>query len=206
MSSRTKAPKAAGGGLGRLFGVLGIICALGFFGLFVWQAGVISPPSPQDVVATDTVLKPAQTTSLNAGISGVDVNNRPYQIRAVQSEQDAAQKALIYMNGVDSAFERPTGAKVDVKSDKGVYNRDSKALELTGNVVFVEANRFRAEMQKAQINTKDQTMTSQSPVKVDMQGSLIEAETLTVTEGGARILFKGGVKAKLRTNRTQEAP
>jgi lipopolysaccharide export system protein LptC len=95
---------------------------------------------------------------------------------------------------------------VDVTSDKGVYNRDSKALELSGNVVFVEANRFRAVMEKAQINTRDQTMISQSPVKVDMQGSLIEADTLTVTEGGARILFKGGVKAKLKTNRTQEAP
>jgi lipopolysaccharide export system protein LptC len=209
MSSRTETRKKAAkasGGLGRMLSLLGVVFTLGFFGLFIWQAGVISPPSPQDVRSTDTVQKPDQTTSQNAGIAGLDSNNRPYEIRAKTGEQDKDTKSIIYMDGVASVFERSTGAKMDVTSDKGVYNRDSKALELTGNVVFVEGNRMKALMEKAHINTKDQTLVSQSPVKVDMQGTLIEAETLTVTQGGARILFKGGVKAKLKTNKTGDTP
>jgi hypothetical protein len=54
-------------------------------------------------------------------------------------------------------------------------------------------------MEKAAINTEDQSLVSQSPVKVDMQGTLIEAQSLTVTQNGTRILFKGGVKARFVT-------
>lgn len=172
-----------------------MVAAVCLLGLFVWQAGVLAPPPPQEVKTDDVVANPEQITSENASISGIDSNNRPFEIRAKSGEQDKAIAHLVHMQSVTSVFERATGAKLDVTSDTGLYDRKTKGLELAGNVVFSEGIRFRAVMQKAAIDTENQSLASQSPVKVDMQGTLIEADSLTVTAGGTRLLFKGGVKA-----------
>ncbi len=185
-------------------GVAALAGASGLLGLFVWQAGVLAPPAPQTVKTDDVVEKPEQITSQNASISGRDKSNRPFQINALSGEQDKVVDSLVHMKSVTSKFERSNGQKLDVTSETGQFDRKTKALELSGHVVFSEGVRFKAEMAKAEINTEDQSLASKSPVKVDMQGTLIEAESLTVTDGGTRILFKGGVKAKFikKTNTT----
>jgi lipopolysaccharide export system protein LptC len=190
-------------GFSSLAGGVAAGVALLLLGIFVWQVGVLAPPSPKDVVTNDVVEKPDQITSLNASITGRDGNDRPYQISAKSGEQDKAQDHIIHMQSVTSVFERPTGAKLDVTSDTGSYDRKNKGLDLAGNVVFSEGGRFRATMQKAAIDTENQTLNSQSPVKVDMQGTLIEADSLSVTENGTRLLFKGGVKAHFETKKTK---
>ena len=177
--------------------------ALGLLGLFVWQAGVLAPPAPQEVAVTAPVEKPDQITAENASISGRDKNNLPYEIKAASGEQDKAVEHIVHMQTVSSLFERPSGDKIKISSVEGQYDRKSKELVLTGDVVINDGTRYSARMDKASINTDDQSLTSQSPVKVDMQGSLIEADSLTVRENGTRILFKGGVKARFKTKTTQ---
>ncbi len=183
-------------------GAVAMAAAAALFGSFVWQAGVLAPPAPQDVTTTDTVAKPDQITAEKASISGRDKNDRPYVINAAAGEQDKTVDSRVLMNNVTGAFERPSGAKLDVASNQGQYDRKTKMLELAGDVVFSEGARFRATMAKAAINTDDQSLTSHSAVKVDMQGTMIEAASLTVTENGTRIFFKGGVKAKFKMHNT----
>ncbi len=180
-------------------GAAALLGAIALMTLFVWQAGVLAPPAAQDVKTDDVVAKPEQITSENASIAGRDKNDRPFEIRAKSGEQDKTISSLVHMNSVTGAFERPSGAKLDIESSTGQFDRKSKALELSGNVVFSEGTRFKATMDKAAINTDDQSLASKSPVKVDMQGTMIEADSLTVTENGTRILFKGGVKARFVT-------
>jgi lipopolysaccharide export system protein LptC len=170
-------------------------------GTFIWQAGVLAPPAPQDVAATDVIEKPEQITSTNASIAGRDKNNRPFEIKARSGEQDKTVDSLVHMNDVTSVFERASGARLDVTSRAGLYDRKTKALELSGDVVFSEGTRFRAVMDKAAIDTDTQMLISKSPVTVDMQGTMIEADSLTVTDNGTRILFKGGVKARFESKK-----
>jgi lipopolysaccharide export system protein LptC len=209
MSSPIEASKLRSVKAGRrssLAGFLGIgalLIAVGVFGTFLWQASVLAPPAPQDVTSNDVVEKPDQITASNASISGRDKNDRPYTINAVSGEQDKTIDTLVLMNTVTGAFERPSGAKLDIASRTGQYDHKSKALELTGDVVFTEGTRFKAMMEKAAIDTNDQSLVSKSPVKVDMQGAMIEAASLAVTDNGTRILFKGGVKAKFTTRNSR---
>jgi lipopolysaccharide export system protein LptC len=185
--------------LSGLVGGAALLVASGLVGTFVWQAGVLAPPAPQDVKTNDVVEKPDQISASQASISGRDKFDRPYTINALSGAQDKTVDTLVLMQTVTGAFERPSGAKLDIASKSGQYDHKSKALELSGDVVFTEGSRFKATMDKAAINTDDQTLVSKSPVKVDIQGAMIEAASLTVTDNGTRILFKGGVKAKFTT-------
>ena len=179
-----------------LVGLLALAALVGFLGLFVWQAGVLAPGAPQKSSVTAPVEKPDQITAGNASIAGRDKNNLPYEIKAKSGEQDKVVEHVVLMQSVESRFERATGSSINIASDTGRYDRKSKDLVLTGNVLISEGTRFSAHMDKASINTDDQTLVSQSPVKVDMQGGMIEAESLMVSGNGTRILFKGGVRAR----------
>ena len=66
-------------------------------------------------------------------------------------------------------------------------------------MVFDEVQRFRATMEGAVVNTDTQTLQSKSPVRVEVIGGTIEADSFTVSERGSRMLFKGGVKARFVT-------
>jgi hypothetical protein len=100
-------------GLSGKAGLAAMAVGAGLLGLFVWQAGVLAPPAPQDVVTDDKIDKPDQITGLNASIAGRDANDLPYVINAKSGEQDKVQDHIIHMQTVTSVFERPTGAKLD---------------------------------------------------------------------------------------------
>ena len=171
--------------------------------MFVWQAGVLAPRAPQQASTTEPVQKPEQITATNAAIAGRDKNNLAYEIKAQSGEQDKAIEHVIHMQSIESRFERASGSSINIASDTGRYDRKTKDLQLTGNVLISEGTRFSAQMDKASINTNDQTLMSQSPVKVDMQGGMIEAKSLTVSGNGTHILFKGGVKARFNAKSAQ---
>jgi lipopolysaccharide export system protein LptC len=185
--------------LSGIIGGLAALVALGFLGSFIFQAGVLAPKAPQDIVSDDVIAKPEQVTSENTSYAGRDSNNQPFEIRAAEGEQDKAAENLINMKTVTGDFKRPSGTTLDIASKQGVFDRKLNELQLTGDVTFNEGQRFKARMDKASVNMTDQTLKSQSPVKVDMQGTKIEADSLTVTQNGTRIQFKGGVKARFNT-------
>lgn len=168
---------------------------------FALQLGVFDAVAPK----TDVVLAPVETPNQISGgpskISGFDKNKLPFEITAQRGVQDAAVQSLIHLEQVESAFARPSGATLTITSNGAAYETKVKSLELQGNVVFAEGTRFRAHMEKASVNMDDQTLTSKSPVSVDIIGGTITADSLSISPNGERILFKGGVKARFVTQK-----
>jgi LPS export ABC transporter protein LptC len=173
--------------------------AAGLVGLFLVQSGVLEEEAAQKSDAPPVVKYPDQVSSDNATINGLDRNQRRFEIRADAGQQDKTIKTLVHMQGVAGNFERNGGGRMDIAAKAAKYDSKTKALELEGDVSFVEGSRMKAVMDRAEVNTDDQSLRSLSPVKVDMQGSTIMADSLTVDGNGGRILFKGGVKARFMT-------
>ena len=183
----------------RVAGVAAVGIAILLSGLFILQTSVLSPPAPKDIKPELEVSNPEQITGKNSLIKGLDRNQRPYEIRALTGQQDKLIATLVHLQTVAGAFQRPSGAMLDVTATSANYDTKSKDLELDGNVQFSEGKRFTALMDKAAVNMDNQTLTSRSPVQVDMQGTKISAQSLTISDNGNRILFRGGVKAHFVT-------
>lgn len=183
----------------RIIGLLAAVAGIALLGVFVIQAGILAPRAPQDVAPDVAIANPEQITGENSRITGLDKNKRPFEIRAKTGQQDKTVETLVHLQTVTGAFERPSGSKLDVTAAAARYDTKSKDLALDGNVVFSEGERFKALMDKAKVNMDDQSLQSLSPVTVDMQGAHILADSLSVTDQGNRILFKGGVKARFVT-------
>lgn len=171
------------------------LAALGLLIYFIVKAGFLVPPAPQNVKSEIAIANPEVATGQNARINGFDRNNHAYEIRAKSGVQDKSVSSLVHLDAMTANFVRPAGENLVVSSDKAHYDSKSKQMDLAGNVVLDQGRKFKAMMDKATVNTVDQTLRSQSPVLVETRGGVIHADSLTVTENGNRVLFKGGVKA-----------
>jgi lipopolysaccharide export system protein LptC len=171
------------------------LVVLGLITYFIVKAGFLVPPAPQDVKSEIAIANPDVATGQGARINGFDRNNHAYEIRAKSGVQDKAVSSLVHLDEMTADFIRPAGENLVVTSDKAHYDSKSKVMDLAGNVVLDQGQKFKAMMEKATVNTVDQTLQSQSPVVVEARGGVIHADSLTVTENGNRVLFKGGVKA-----------
>ena len=185
--------------LQRMLGLAAIGCAVALGGIFIYQASVLAPPSPSEVKADIKIANPEQISGQNSRINGLDKNLKPYEIRAKSGVQDKAIETLVHLESVEGDFERLNGSKLDVKASGARFDTKTRDLQLEGNVVFSEGQRFTAKMTKASVNMDNQLLASQSPVEVNLQGALIKADSLQVMDNGNRILFRGGVKAHFVT-------
>ncbi len=176
-------------------GLLAGLAVLALIAYFIIKAGFLVPPAPQDVKSEIAIANPDVATGQGARINGFDRNNHAYEIRAKSGVQDKTVSSLVHLEGMTADFIRPAGENLTVTSDKAHYDNKSKVMDLAGNVVLDQTEKFKATMEKATVNTVDQSLQSQSPVVVETRGGIIHADSLTVTENGNRILFKGRVRA-----------
>lgn len=189
-------------GLTRWLSYVALAAAAGLALTFAVELGLFERSSKPADAPLAPVENPSQITGGPSRISGFDKNKLPFEITAEKGIQDAKTASLVHLETVESAFTRPDGAKLNITSRKAAYETKSKALELDGDVVFAEGTRFRAYMDKASVNMDDQTLSSLSPVSVDVIGGKITADSLTISPNGERIIFRGGVKARFVTQKS----
>jgi len=168
---------------------------------FAVELGLFRAISKPEQLKLAPVENPTLITGGPSKILGFDKNKLPFEITAQKGVQDAQVDSLVHLQDVDSNFARPDGTKLVITSITAAYESKTKALDLEGKVVFTEGARFTARMEKASVNMDDQSLSSRSPVAVDVIGGKITADSLTITSNGERIIFRGGVKARFVTQK-----
>jgi lipopolysaccharide export system protein LptC len=187
-------------GATRYAGFAAAALAFGLAVAFLFQTGAFNVREAKKSDPPAVVEYPDQISGSNATITGHDKNQKPFAIKAAKGQQDKAVKTLVHLQHVVGNFERESGNPMDVSANSGRYDTATKKFELQGNVVLSEGSTMKALMEVAEINTLDQSLQSSGPVTVDMKGTTIKAGSLSVSENGTRVLFRGGVKARFVTN------
>jgi len=128
-------------------------------------------------------------------LSGVDRDNQPYEVKAARAWQDAERSEVLHLEKVGGTFRRASGETYDVAANKARYDTKLKQLELNGNVVITEINRFTARMDQAHVAVDEKKLTADVPVIVEFSEGTIRANAIEIVNDGADIVFSGGVKA-----------
>jgi hypothetical protein len=183
-----------------VIGVGALIAGLLLFLYFLYESGFFSLLIPQ----TQPLQKPAevsaQVTGTEAVIHGFDKDGLAFTITSKQAKQDAAQKDMVLLTLPTGEFDRTTGNKLNLSAAVAVYNTSTKKLLLEGDVVFAQAGRYKAQMDKAQMDLNTMGLSSLSAVHVDLSTGGVDADHLEISDGGKKTLFTGHVKAKLETD------
>jgi lipopolysaccharide export system protein LptC len=189
--------------LSKLIGPIAVLAGLAVFALFLLQSGFFDFLNPMPSPNPEKLTNPTQISGTHSQITGFDKNNYPYELTAQKGLQDKDTASLVHLESVTGVFHRDAGKKIEVASDGAKYDSKTKALRLDGNVIFEEQGRYKALMSQADINVDDNSLSSQLPVHVDTSNGTVEADSMTVSDNGNRILFRGHVKANLEMGSTK---
>ncbi len=88
---------------------------------------------------------------------------------------------------------------IDLTSDKGVLDTQSHDMTFSGNVVIIYAMAI-LRTDKLHYDKKEHIISSQSPVRLEKDGSFIEANTMTIRLNENRIVLDGQVKGLFHEN------
>jgi lipopolysaccharide export system protein LptC len=184
----------------RLIGLSSIVAGAVVFIYFLLQSGFFSLFVPAVKIVTAPVDVSAQITGTEAVIRGFDKDGLPFTITSQNAKQDGVEKDVVHLVLPTGSFDRSSGSKLNLEAKTAVYNTATKALALEGDVVFEQAGRYKAHMDKASMNLDTMSLSSQSPVHVDLNTGAVDADHLEISDGGKKTIFSGHVKARLETD------
>ena len=186
--------------LSQKLGLGAILIGLAVGAVFLWQsasAGLFAPTPNKPAAAAP------MPTSVVAGasvFSGFDDQQRPFEVKALHAIQDRDNENLVNLEQVEGNFFRAEGHQTTLNAAKAKYDIKSKALDLSGDVILDEPGHFKASLESATVDLDGKGLSSSSPVRVDINGGTVEADQMNVASGGALIVFKGHVRAKLASD------
>ena len=182
--------------------VLGL--AIVFFIVFLVQAGTFSVfrdfPEPQPVQDVTQEKVVVSTSS----ISGFDREKQPYTINSQSAVQDPERANIINLKSISGKLRKSNGTRYSFDAQTGVYDSDSKTLDLAGDVHIISSGRFVASMPSATVSLQDKKLVSDAQVMVQFDSGDIVANGVRISNDGKDILFLNRVKAQLRSATSKE--
>ena len=182
--------------LARLASWLAAAAGLGFIIAFLAQAGLFSALMPREPQAPPPQVQADQITAVQSTVNGLDREKQPYEVTAARGWQDENVPSRVHLEAPEGRFRRPQGAEYTISAKTGLYDSETKTLDLAGSVVLEQAERFEAQMEKATIVVEEKRLSSDSPVTANFGSGTVNANGMQITDDGARILFLNGVKAR----------
>jgi lipopolysaccharide export system protein LptC len=182
-------------GLARAMTWLAAALGVGFVLAFLVQAGLFTALLP-DAPKPPPETRADQITATQSTVTGMDREKMPYEVTARRGWQDEATPTLVHLEAPQGRFRRPAGAEYTISADTGLYDTEARKLDLSGNVVLEQKDRFEARMERANIVVEEKRLVSESPVAVSFGSGTVTANAMQITDDGARILFLNGVKAR----------
>jgi lipopolysaccharide export system protein LptC len=128
-------------------------------------------------------------------ISGFQKDQRPYSIKALKGIQDLAAPNIIELLGIDAELGTSDAKTLKVMASRAVYDSDADHLVLEGDVHIANTGGYDASMPAASIDFKAGSLISDAPVHVTLDGGVIAAEKMAITEHGHKISFVGMVRS-----------
>ncbi len=180
--------------------IVSLMSLLGFavmIGWFFLQAGTFGKIwVPNTVVKEELALPSAEKSDVAAAVfSGFDDGKDPYTINADSARQDAQDPAKTYLSAVRGRLHTTSKNELlHMKADAGLYDSNTKLLDLEGNVEIISSDNYIAYMPTAQIDVNAKKLESDDPIHVIFDQGTIDAAAVEMWDNGNMILFKNGVK------------
>ncbi len=151
----------------------------------------------------DVTLEAKEIKIVNAGeveltgarYRGLSPSGKPYEITASQANEAQDGSGRVDMTLPTAVITLHSGSIVNLQSDKGVFNKQSDIVNLSGTVTITQPDRnLRLNTEALQADLKAGNMQSDVPVLVQDSNRRINADSMQAFDNGARIIFGGAAR------------
>jgi lipopolysaccharide export system protein LptC len=137
---------------------------------------------------------------INPHFYGRDTQGRPYTLTAREAARDerSFQTVLLTQPQVtlDAGGQKPS----TLESDTGVYHEDTRILLLRGHVRASDSKSGRFASDEAVVNTRTGSVVGPEALTSQSDAGALQSKSFDVYDKGDRVVFKGGVHARLNAH------
>jgi lipopolysaccharide export system protein LptC len=162
-------------------------------GLVAWVAGRgIIAELTQPKTNTHSVVR-----MVNPRFYGRDAGNRAFVVSAGVAERRTAGDRTIRLTNPALVLDAEGANPTSLRADSGVYQERERVVRLEGGVALKDRRGYSFTTPRALIDTRAGQVSGDKGVVGQGPLSSIRASSYAVTDRGRRIVFKGGVRARI---------
>lgn len=166
---------------------VGLVVAITLFNPFASVGGLAF--GPVSVSGTRIVMDAPR-------LRGFQDGSRPYEVTAEEASQDVREPHLVDLRELRARLTiDDAGGTARVEAATGRFDTQSEILELSRDVRVVSSMGYTLDLRSATVDFKGGGVVSKEPVRLLFESGSVEAQSLTIVEGGAVITFEGGVSS-----------
>ncbi|MFG1358813.1 hypothetical protein [Xanthobacter pseudotagetidis] len=127
-------------------------------------------------------------------LSGFTDDRRGYSVNARTAEQDLTKPDIVDLTDIEARMELADKGWTTVIAKTGTMNVKTQFITLGGGVDLAMKGGYAGKLKDADVDVKAGTIVTQKPVEFTYQEAKLVADSLTVTDRGAKALFVGNVQ------------
>lgn len=170
----------------------GILIIAGFAG-FVMLSGQSGP----SVDISGIGVKDGKLVMANPKLDGETKAKLPYNMTAARAIQDLSNTNIISLEEIDAKFALNDEVTAVIDAATGVFDNANNTLDINSPMNVKTSSGMVAKFESAQVDLKAGNLKTNDPVDIDMNGSHIVADSLTVTDQGKVMVFENRVRVTI---------
>ncbi len=178
----------------------GALLLVAVFGGWAW----LSAPEGFTADVAGSAVKDGKLVMANPKLNGFTKDNLPYAMSAERAIQDLTDASKIRLENIDARLPIEAESWADINAKDGVFDNENNTLDVASPMTIKTNTGVVAVLQSAFVDMKAGTIISSEPVKVEMDGSTLQAETMTVEERGNVVVFENRVRMTLLPDRLRK--
>jgi hypothetical protein len=173
------------------------LATVGLVGLYVYTMlrtagyGVAAPP-PSIVATLDKEI-----AMDNPKYEGFTKDGGSYVVTAKTAIPDLKSPSLVRLNVITGESFDARKSRTELAAARGLFDTKANQLELMDGITVVTQSGMRATLQTATMMTKEGTLTSRTPVKVEMPSGTVTSNELDLNQKTKDVTFRTNVVAHL---------
>lgn len=136
-------------------------------------------------------------TMASPHLTGFTPDQRPYELRARTATQDVTDPVHVELHDLTSKVQMEDKSTVTMDALSGLFDTKTQVLELKDKIFLQTSTGYEARLSQATVDMASGSVTSNQPVAVKLLNGTLDANGLHITEGGALVVFEGGVSMLL---------
>jgi lipopolysaccharide export system protein LptC len=154
-------------------------------------------------------VKKAETGEVQltgARYRGLTPSGKPYEITSALANEATDGSGRVEMDKPTATVTLKNGSIINLRSDSGVFNKQTDIVTMTGRVVVVQPDRkLQLDTEALRADLRVGEMQSNVPVLVRDIDRRINADSMKVYNNGARIVFGGKAKMIIKNSHSISA-
>lgn len=126
------------------------------------------------------------------GLAGKD--GRPYSMTALRAVQDIGGSGRIDLEGIDARLPIDEKGWMTVSAPSGVFDREANRLDIDSELTVESDDGMKAVFQSAVVDIATGSLDTSDPVDISLDGAHITADSMSVRDKGAVLVFENRVR------------